>query len=251
MNLTKLLEVKNLSKSYCSIKGQIDVLNRISFDLYEKDFLGIVGPSGCGKSSILNIISSLDKEYNGKIILKENTKIGYMFQEDALFPWLSIYDNAILGLKISKTLTKENEQYVNNLLKKYRLYDFKDKYPGELSGGMKQRVALIRTISFKPELLLLDEPFAALDYQTRLSISKDVYELIKENNITAIIITHDISEAISLADRVIVLSKRPSHIKNMYEIKLDNKKDPISNRSDNRFSYYYELIGKDLDVFNE
>lgn len=247
MNLTKLLEVKNLSKSYYSIKGQIDVLNKISFDLYEKDFLGIVGPSGCGKSSILNIISSLDKEYSGKIILKENTKIGYMFQEDALFPWLSIYDNAILGLKISKTLTKENEQYVNNLLKKYGLYDFKDKYPGELSGGMKQRVALIRTLSTKPDILLLDEPFSALDYQTRLNVSEDVYKIIKEENKTIIIVTHDISEAISMCNKIIVLSKIPSKIKNIYNIELDNNSSPIKNRHDKNFSFYYDQIWKDID----
>lgn len=142
MNLTnKLLEVKYLSKSYFNIKGEIKVLDNISFDLYKSDFLAIIGPSGCGKSSILNILSSIDTEYTGKIKKDKNIIIGYMLQEDALFPWLTIYENAILGLKIKKQLNDENILYVNNLLKKYNLFDFKDKYPTELSGGMKQRVA--------------------------------------------------------------------------------------------------------------
>ncbi len=249
MKNRNILEVHKLSKTFVGKNEKTNVLDNISFDVNAGEILCIVGTSGCGKSTLLNIISGLDNNYEGNIKYNfDKEKIGYMLQDSALFPWLSIFNNANLACKIKDI---NNENYINYLLQRYGLNDFKNKYPDKLSGGMKQRVALIRTISFKPELLLLDEPFAALDYQTRLSISKDVYELIKENNITAIIITHDISEAISLADRVIVLSKRPSHIKNMYEIKLDNKKDPISNRSDNRFSYYYELIGKDLDVFNE
>ena len=137
----KLLEVKNLNKSYYSLENEIKVLDNISFDVYENDFISIIGPSGCGKSSILNIISSLDKDYKGEILKKDNIKISYMFQEDTLFPWLTIYDNCILGLKISNNLNTNSKNYVLNLLKKYNLYNFKDKYPNELSGGMKQRVA--------------------------------------------------------------------------------------------------------------
>ena len=234
MNSTNILiDIKNLSKSYFNIKGETKVLDNISFTLYENDFLAIIGPSGCGKSSILNILSSLDKEYIGKITKKENIRIGYMLQEDALFSWLTIYENTILGLKIKKELNDDNIKYVNNLLKKYNLYDFKEKYPHELSGGMKQRVALIRTLAIKPDILLLDEPFSALDYQTKIKVSNDVFNIIKNENKTLILVTHDINEAINFCNRIIVLSKRPSKIKNIYNI--DKEKD------------YYSIIWKDID----
>lgn len=248
MNLTnKILSVKNISKSYYSLNGETNALNNISFDLYEGEFIGIIGPSGCGKSSILNIISGLDKDYKGDIWIKDGIKIGYMFQEDALFPWLTIYENAILGLKISKKLNTESKNYVLNLLKKYDLYDFKDKYPSELSGGMKQRLALIRTLATKPDILLLDEPYSALDYQTRLSVGNDVYNIIKEEKKTVIIVTHDISEAIASCNRIIVFSKRPSIIKNIHNIELTNKKSPIENRKAKEFSIYYDIIWKEID----
>ena len=155
MNSTKkILSINNLSKTFYSLTDEIKVIDNLSFDIYENDFIGIIGPSGCGKSSILNIISELDKEYKGSIE-KNNLKIGYMFQEDTLFDWLTVYENILLVLKITKTNTEENKEYVNNLLKKYKLYDFINKYPSELSGGMKQRLSLIRTLAYKPNLLLL------------------------------------------------------------------------------------------------
>lgn len=245
--IKKLLSINGLSKTYYSLKDETKVLDDISFDIYEGDFIGLIGPSGCGKSSILNILSSLDKEYKGTIKTKENLKIGYMFQEDTLFPWLTIYDNAMLGLKISKTYTKENINYIDNLLKKYNLYDFKDKYPKELSGGMKQRLSLIRTLAFKPDILLLDEPYSALDYQTKLKVSNDVYQIIKNENKTAIIVTHDIEEAISMCLKIIVLSKRPTKIINSHIIKLSDSKDPINNRKAKEFSYYHNLIWKEIE----
>lgn len=245
--IKKLLSINGLSKTYYSLKDETKVLDDISFDIYEGDFIGLIGPSGCGKSSILNILSSLDKEYKGTIKTKENLKIGYMFQEDTLFPWLTIYDNAMLGLKISKTYTKENINYIDNLLKKYNLYDFKDKYPKELSGGMKQRLSLIRTLAFKPDILLLDEPYSALDYQTKLKVSNDVYQIIKNENKTAIIVTHDIEEAISMCSKIIVLSKRPTKIINSHIIKLSDSKDPINNRKAKEFSYYHNLIWKEIE----
>ena len=205
----------------------------------------VSGPSGCGKSTILNIICGLDEKTRGEVIKKDNIKIGYMLQEDALFPWLTIFDNATLGLKISKKLTVQNKKYVLNLLRKYDLINFKDKYPNELSGGMKQRLALIRTLAMKPDILLLDEPFSALDYQTRLSVSEDVYNIIKEEKKSVIIVTHDLSEAISLCSKIIVLSKRPSIIKNIHEIKLYDT--PIQNRKSEYFSYYYDLLWKEID----
>lgn len=248
MNSTnKILEVNDLSKSYFNIKGETKALNNISFTLNKNEFLGIIGPSGCGKSSILNILSSLDKDYKGTIKTKDSIIIGYMLQEDSLFPWLTIYENSLLGLRILKKLDTNSKNYVLNLLKKYNLIDFKDKYPNELSGGMRQRVALIRTLAIKPDILLLDEPFSALDYQTRLNVSNDVYNIIKEENVSSIIVTHDISEAISMCDRIIVLTKRPSKIKSEYNISLSNKKSPIDNRNDILFSKYYDLIWKDID----
>ena len=240
-----LLKVNNLSKIYYKSDHETEAVRDITFDLNEGDFIGIVGPSGCGKSTILNIICGLDEKTRGEIIKKDNIKIGYMLQEDALFPWLTIFDNATLGLKISKKLTVQNKKYVLNLLRKYDLINFKDKYPNELSGGMKQRLALIRTIAMKPDILLLDEPFSALDYQTRLSVSEDVYNIIKEEKKSVIIVTHDLSEAISLCSKIIVLSKRPSIIKNIHEIKLYDT--PIQNRKSEYFSYYYDLLWKEID----
>ena len=245
-SINKLIEVTNLSKSYYSISNETKALDNISFDLYEGEFLGIIGPSGCGKSSILNILSGIDKEYFGNIS-KKNIKIGYMLQEDALFPWLTIYENAILNLKINKNLNTSSKEYVLNLLKKYQLYDFKDKYPHELSGGMRQRVALIRTLASKPDVLLLDEPFSALDSQTRLNVSDDVYKIIKNENKTIIIVTHSLEEAITMCDRIIVLSKRPSIIKNIYNINLSNKTIPTENRKSKEYEYYYDLIWSDID----
>ena len=236
MNLTnKLLTIKNLYKSYFNTKGETKVLNNINFELYEGESLCIIGPSGCGKSSILNIISSLDKEYYGKVLLKDNIKIGYMFQEDALFSWLNIHDNATIGLKISKNYTDEAKEYVDNLLKKYNLYEFKDKYPNELSGGMKQRLALIRTLALKPDILLLDEPFSALDYQTRLKVSEDVFNIIKNENKTIIMVTHDINEAIKYSSKIIVLSSLPAKIINTYNT-INYDKDKL-----------FDLIWKDLN----
>lgn len=240
-----LLKVNNLSKIYYKSDHETEAVRDITFDLNEGDFIGIVGPSGCGKSTILNIICGLDEKTRGEVIKKDNIKIGYMLQEDALFPWLTIFDNATLGLKISKKLTIQNKKYVLNLLRKYGLIDFKDKYPNELSGGMKQRLALIRTLAMKPDILLLDEPFSALDYQTRLSVSDDVYNIIKEEKKSVIIVTHDLSEAISLCSKIIVLSKRPSIIKNIHEIKLYDT--PIQNRKSEYFSYYYDLLWKEID----
>ena len=247
--MTKLLEIKNLSKNYQTLKGEIPAILNIDLDVYDGEFIAIVGSSGCGKSTLLNILANLDNYTSGVINYhKKNLKIGYMLQEDALFPWLNILDNALLGLKIEKKLTESNIAYVKNLLQTYGLGDFLDKYPSELSGGMKQRVALIRTLAIKPDILLLDEPFSALDYQSRLAVSNDVYQIIKKEHKTVIMITHDIAEAISLASRIVVLSKRPAKIKSIYEVKLDNPSDPISNRQDKKFTTYYDQIWRDLDV---
>lgn len=172
-----------------------------------------------------------------------------MFQEDALFPWLTVLDNCMLGLKIQNKVTDENKKYVKSLLKKYGLSSFEKSYPKELSGGMRQRVALIRTLALRPDILLLDEPFSALDYQTRITVSDDVFKIIKEEKKTALMVTHDISEACAIASKIIVLSNRPAVVKNIYEINMKNNGLPSENRKDPKFSYYYNLIWKDLDHY--
>ena len=244
----KIVEVKNLNKVYHTLNGEIKAIDNISFDVHKNEFICIVGSSGCGKSTLLNILAGLDFPSSGCINLDCSTNVGYMLQEDALFPWLTIKDNALLGLRIKNEMSTENIEYVLNLLDTYGLKEFIDKYPDELSGGMKQRVALIRTLATKPDILLLDEPFSALDYQSRLAVSDDVYKIIKNEKKTLIMITHDIAEAISLADKVIVLSKRPAKIKKIYTIELTDKGTPIENRKTKEFSYYYDKIWKDLDV---
>ena len=246
--MQKLLEINNISKTFNTLNGEINAIKSISFDVNNEQFIAIVGSSGCGKSTLLNIISGLLEKTNGTIkFYKENPIIGYMLQEDALLPYLNILDNATLGLSLKKIKTKEHIEYTKRLLETYGLKDFIYKYPKELSGGMKQRVALIRTLAIKPDILLLDEPFSALDYQSRLSVSEDVYNIIKKEKKTVIMITHDIAEAISLSDKIIVLSKRPSIVKKIYDIKMENKSTPINNRTCKEFSDYYDKIWRDLD----
>ena len=240
--MNKILKVDNLSKNYHTIDGETMAIENLSFDVNCNEILAIVGPSGCGKSTLLGILADLENKTSGEII-KNNTKIGYMLQTDSLFPWLTVLENSCIGIK-----DKNNTDNVIRLLDKYGLSEFKNSYPSSLSGGMRQRVALIRTLGINPDILLLDEPFSALDYQTRLALSNDLYQIIKNEGKTAILITHDLGEAISMADRVIVLTKRPCKVKNIYEIKLDNKTNPIDNRKDKNFNYYYDMIWRDLDV---
>lgn len=245
--MKSILKIDSLRKTYHTKDTETLAVENFSFELTPGEFIAIVGPSGCGKSTILSILADLDKKSGGKIDMDKNIKIGYMLQNDSLFEWRTIYSNCLLGLEINKELNEDNKNYVTTLLKNYGLYDFKDSYPSNLSGGMRQRCALIRTLATKPDILLLDEPFSALDYQTRLSVSDDVYKIIKKENKSAIMVTHDLAEAISMADKVIVLSKRPSIIKSIYDINLTDKSTPINNRKAKEFSYYYDLIWKDID----
>ncbi len=243
-----ILTVKNLKKIYHTKKSETLAIDDVSFSLDEGDFVAIVGPSGCGKSTILNILVNLESISDGEIIFKNNCKLGYMLQQDSLFEWLSVLDNCLLGLKISKTLTNKSKEYVLDLLNTYGLGEFINSYPSVLSGGMRQRVALIRTLAVKPDFLIMDEPFSALDYQTRLHVSDDVYKIIKQEKKSAIIVTHDIAEAISLANKIIVLTNRPCKIKNIYNIEFKETNAPIENRYASEFSEYYNLIWKDIDI---
>lgn len=244
--LNNILEIKNLSKTYHNEKGEITALENITFNVKNNDFISIIGPSGCGKSTILSILANIINKSKGKIKYNKNITIGYMLQEDSLFPWRTVLENCLLGLEIKKELTKENKEKVINLLKTYGLKDFINKYPHDLSGGMKQRVALIRTLAINPDILLLDEPFSSLDYQTRLSLSDDLYKIIKKEKKTVIMVTHDIREAISMSNKIIVLTKHPGKIKKIYNINFNNKL-PTENRKNKNFATYYDKIWKDLD----
>ena len=177
-----ILKVKNLKKIYHTKKNEILAVDNFSLNLKQGEFVAIVGPSGCGKSTILSILCGLDKASEGKIEIDKNLKYGYMLQSDNLFEWRTIYKNCLLGLELENKLTKENIKYVNKLLDTYGLKEFKKSYPSNLSGGMRQRASLIRTLATKPDILFLDEPFSALDYQTRLAVSDDVYKIIKKDN---------------------------------------------------------------------
>lgn len=242
-----MLKITNLSKIYHTKTEEILAIKDFSFELKEGDFVVIIGPSGCGKSTILNILAELEKTSCGNVNIKNDINVGYMLQQDALFEWRTILDNCLLGLELNKNLNNETKNYVLNLLETYGLKDFINSYPDNLSGGMRQRVALIRTLATKPNLLLMDEPFSALDYQCRLAVSDDVYKIIKKENKTVIMVTHDIAEAISIADKIIVLSSRPSNIKKIFDIELTDKSTPINNRKTKEFSEYYEKIWKELD----
>ncbi len=245
--MKEVLKVQNVSKKYQAANGEVEALKNVSFSINEGEFVSLIGPSGCGKSTVLSIIAGLEEKNSGEIEI--DGEIGYMLQKDSLLEWLTIYKNVMFGLEIRKLKTTENVQYVDNLLKKYGLYEFKDKYPNQLSGGMRQRAALIRTLAIKPKILLLDEAFSALDYQTRIMVTKDIYDILRNENITALIVTHDISEAISMSDRVIVLSNRPATVKEIHKIDFEmENRTPLNCRESPKFSKYFDTIWKGLDV---
>ncbi len=248
-----LLSLRDVSYSYHNLKGETPALSHINLQVSEGSFSAVVGPSGCGKSTLLSIVAGLLAPEDGEILYRglssrdycadSALRIGYMLQRDHLFEWRTIYQNVILGLELTHTLTKENTDYVLKLLADYGLYGFKDKKPSELSGGMRQRAALIRTMAVHPDLLLLDEPFSALDFQTRLSVSADIAGIIRKTGKTALLITHDLSEAITLADRVIVLSKRPATVKRemsiLYEV---GREDPLAIRATAAYQEYFNQL---------
>ena len=241
-----ILTIKNLTKKYHTVDNEILALKDINLSIKKGEIIGIVGSSGCGKSTLLNILAGLDSASSGEI-QKNSLKDAYMLQSDALLPWLTVLDNACLGLKIQNIKTSENVEYVKKLLKSFGLETFMKEYPNNLSGGMRQRVALIRTLAVKPDIIYLDEPLSALDYVTRLTITDEIYSILKKMNVTTILISHDIAECVSFCDRIVVLSKRPAIVKNIYDIKLSNPTTPSNNRKDELFNYYYDLIWSDLD----
>ena len=249
--MKKLLELKNVSLTYQTLTDEITAVNGLTFDVCEGEFVSIIGPSGCGKTTILSLIAGLIKPSSGKITLdgetitNNNDNLAYMLQKDYLFPWRTIEKNVFLPLEIKRKNTQENKNYALSLLKKYGLNDFVKNFPDELSGGMRQRVALIRTLAPKPKILLLDEPFSALDYQTRIAVCNDVYKIIKAEKKTAILVTHDISEAISMSDKIIVLNNRPAKVKSIHcpDIIGDS---PLHKRESLNFGVWFEKLWREL-----
>lgn len=252
--MESLLKLSNIKYSYHTLQGEIPAIMDISFEVNPGEFLAIVGPSGCGKSTLLSIIARMLEPEEGTILVHNPNgslsypKMGYMLQKDHLLPWRTIWENVTLGPEISHSLTKDREEKLLMYLEKYGLLVFKDRKPNELSGGMRQRAALVRTLALDPDVLLLDEPFSALDYQTRLSVSDDIGKIIREEGKTAILVTHDLSEAISLSDRIVVLSKRPATVSKIMEIHLTkDPNEPLSSRRAKEFPMYFGLLWKELN----
>ncbi|MGN0407339.1 MAG: ABC transporter ATP-binding protein [Bacteroides sp.] len=242
-----VLKIDNISYSYHTITGETPAVKNISLTIEKGEFISIVGPSGCGKSTLLSLISGLIHPDSGTIEIDGSNNIGYMFQKDNLFEWRTVYGNARLGLDIQHKATPKNLEYVNSLLTAYGLDNFKNSHPSQLSGGMRQRAALIRTLALEPDLLLLDEPFSALDYQTRLEVCDDIGTILKKEEKTAILVTHDLSEAISMGDRVVVLSRRPCTICDIIPINLSiENRTPLSSRNAPEFKDYFNIIWKEL-----
>lgn len=246
------VSIDQVSYSYHSVSAETIALQDISFQVSPGEFLAIVGPSGCGKSTLLALICGLLKPDKGTISFYDEagiskTNIGYMLQKDNLFEWRTVYRNVILGLEINHCLTEKKKEKIDRMLVNYGLKDFEEKRPSELSGGMRQRAALIRTLAMEPDLLLLDEPFSALDYQTRIEVADDIGRIIRQEGKTAILVTHDLSEAISMADRIVVLSKRPARVKKIMEVNLSvPEKSPLAARSAPEFQGYFNMLWKEL-----
>lgn len=252
--MSVFLSVENINLTYQTPEGETQAVKDVSFTVNEGEFISIAGPSGCGKSSLLSCIAGVTLPTSGRIMLDDreikgiSNDVGYMLQSDNLMPWRNIYKNAVLGLEIQKKLTDENISYACELLKKYGLWEFRKSYPSALSGGMRQRVALIRTLAVRPRLLLLDEAFSALDYQTRVNVSRDVYNILRSENQTMIMVTHDIPEAVSMSDRVIVLSQRPAVIAKSVDIPFGPQRDTISVRNTQRYRNCYDIVWKEMSM---
>lgn len=250
--MDKIIQIDSVNLIYHNKNFETEALKDLTLSIDKGEFVSIVGPSGCGKTTILSLISGLLKPTAGKILVDnqkpnlKNTKCGYMFQKDNLLPWRTIEKNLYLGLEIQHKNTKENKAYALNLLKKYGLENFKNKRPDELSGGMRQRVSLIRTLALKPDILLLDEPFSALDFQTRLSVCDDVAKIIKSENKTAVLVTHDLNEAISMSNKIIVLSSRPGTVKAIHTLHFDTNLTPFEKRNLEKSKTLFDKIWSEI-----
>ena len=250
--MSTLLELKNINLTYQTLNSETEAIKNVSFTINQGEFVSIVGPSGSGKTTILSLISGLLSPSSGEIFLDGeqvngiSTNVGYMFQRDNLFEWLTVMQNVKLGLKINSGKNCLSHDKLCELLQKYELAGFEKSRPNELSGGMRQRVSLIRTLALNPKLLLLDEPFSALDYQTRLAVQNDIHSIIKSENKTAILVTHDISEAISMSDKIIILSKRPGTVKSIINLDFSKDSSPLQRRNNIKFNNYFQVLWEAL-----
>ncbi len=249
-----LFEIRHVNYAYHTMQGETPALSDITFNVSAGEFVAVVGPSGCGKSTLLNLLSGMLTPESGSLLLngeplgaKNRRQIGYMLQQDHLLEWRSIMKNILLGLEIRHELTEESKNYAKELLEQYGLRKFADAKPSQLSGGMRQRAALVRTLILKPDLLLLDEPFSALDYQTRLTVGNDIGSIIRKEKKTAILVTHDLSEAVSLGDRIVILSKRPGTVRRIVPIEMPGELTPMDRRNHDTFKTYFNLIWKELN----
>lgn len=249
-----MIQILHAAFVYQSPDGEVEALRDVSFDVREGEFCSIVGPSGCGKSTLLSALAGLERlsggslELDGEPVCGPSRKVGFMPQRDQLFEWRSIWGNVTLGLTVRGENTPQRQAHVRELLERYGLADFAQKRPSQLSGGMRQRCALIRTLAAQPTVLLLDEPFSALDYQTRLAVSADIYRIIRQEGKTALLVTHDISETISLSDRVVVLSHRPAVVKSIHRLTQLQGVPPLQRRDHPAFAGYFKSIWKELEV---
>jgi NitT/TauT family transport system ATP-binding protein len=244
--MKEVLRFDNVSMHYHSKQGETVALKDVNFSVSEGEFVAIIGPSGCGKTTLLSLAAGLLNPTKGKVV-SDGCSFGYMLQKDELFPWRTIEKNIFLPLEIKKRNTAENRQRALALAEKYGLKQFLKNYPSSLSGGMRQRAALIRTLAVDPDVLLLDEPFSALDYQTRLSVCDDVYKIIRSEKKTALLITHDISEAISVADKIFVLSRRPASVVAQHSLGF-TEAEPLKRRENKEFSRWFEILWKELNT---
>ena len=250
----KALTLKDVALTYQTPERETRALENVSFDVDDGEFVSLVGPSGCGKTTILSLVAGLISPSSGEILVGGKSvsaigrgSVGYMLQRDHLFEWRTIRENVLLGPEIRKKRGTETEAYADALLRKYGLYEFRNHYPSQLSGGMRQRVALIRTLTLRPNVLLLDEPFSALDFQTRLAVCDDVYAIIREERKTALLVTHDISEAVSMSDRIVVLSPRPAVVKCDFKVDL-GASTPLGRREESEFSAWFDRVWKAVSV---
>ena len=244
--MKEVLRFENVSMHYHDNQGETMALEKVNFSVNEGEFVAIIGPSGCGKTTLLSLAAGLLSPTKGKVITS-GCSFGYMLQKDELFSWRTIEKNIFLPLEIKKTNTQTERARALALAEKYGLQQFLKSYPSALSGGMRQRAALIRTLSVTPDVLLLDEPFSALDYQTRLSVCDDVYTIIRKEKKTALLITHDISEAISVADRIFVLSKRPASVVANHTLSF-TEDTPLKRRENKDFAFWFEILWKELNA---
>ncbi|WP_238123011.1 MULTISPECIES: ABC transporter ATP-binding protein [unclassified Xanthobacter] len=252
---TVVLRATDVGVTFPGAKGPVEAIRKVDFELYEGETLAIVGPSGCGKSTLFNAISGLLKptrghiEVDGVTVEDATGHVGYMLQKDLLLPWRTVMENVVLGLEVRGVATARAEAIAQELITAYGLAGFEHAKPATLSGGMRQRVAIMRTLAFDPKVILLDEPFSALDFQTRLLLQADVARIIAERGKSAILVTHDIGEAIAMADRVLVLSLRPSVVRAVHEIALPKtERDPVALRAHPEFNALFSRIWADLEI---